>query len=226
MMGLVFLENCTHRSSTSVLLRGWICMFVLFLPYNSFSKEVFWVTKGGEKDLDNPAALRPTSETAMYSLFSLWVRSFRDLPVKIHQTCCVYRYETKDTLPLIRAREIHWNEGHTCHATGEEALQMLEDAWASYLYLLNEKLCVFGLRLRRPIWDRFAGAEHTDVMDSILPSGKVLQIVGAHYLGQKFAVPFDIKFLNQSNEFEVCHFYYSGWHVDKTMSGLFSFFSF
>lgn len=167
-----------------------------------FTPEVFWVTKGGEKELEAPAALRPTSETAMYSMFSIWVRSFRDLPLKIHQTCTVYRYETKDTMPLIRAREIHWNEAHTCHATEAEALENLEAAWRSYLYLINDCLGVFGVRIRRPEWDKFAGATHTDVLDCVLPSGKVLQCVGAHYLGQGFAKAFNIKFLNDKNEFE------------------------
>ncbi|XP_049849055.1 proline--tRNA ligase 2-like [Schistocerca gregaria] len=180
-----------------------------------FSPEVFWVTEGGSKSLEAKSALRPTSETAIYSMFSLWVRSFRDLPLKVHQTCCVYRYETKDTLPLIRAREIYWNEGHTCHATREDALQMLENAWASYLYLLNEHLGVYGKRLRRPEWDKFAGAEHTDVLDCVLPSGKVLQSVGAHYLGQIFAKSFDIHFLTDKNTNE--HAYMTCFGVSTRM---------
>lgn len=167
-----------------------------------FKAEVFWATEGGDKKLDMKCALRPTSETAMYSMFSLWIRSFRDLPLKVHQTCAVYRYETKDTLPLIRAREIHWNEAHTCHSTRQDALDNLEAAWKSYLYLLNDCLGVYGQRLRRPEWDKFAGAEHTDVLDCVLPSGKVLQSVGAHYLGQIFSKSFDITFLNEKNESE------------------------
>lgn len=103
---------------------------------------------------------------------------------------------------MIRAREIHWNEAHTCHSTKEEAIENLEAGWRSYLYLLNDCLGVYGQRLRRPEWDKFAGAEHTDVLDCVLPSGKVLQSVGAHYLGQIFSKSFDIKFLNEKNEFE------------------------
>lgn len=180
-----------------------------------FSAEVFWATEGGSKPLDMKYALRPTSETAMYSMFSLWVRSFRDLPLKIHQTCCVYRYETKDTMPLVRAREIHWNEAHTCHSSKEDALENLENAWKSYLYLLNDCMGVYGLRIRRPEWDKFAGAEHTDVLDCVLPSGKVLQSVGAHYLGQIFSKSFDIKFLNQNNEWE--HAYMTCYGVSTRM---------
>lgn len=199
--------------------------FPILVPYSylekekehirGFSKEVFWVTRGGEKEFEQPMAMRPTSETAMYTMFSKWVQSIRDLPLKVHQTCCVYRYETKSTLPLIRAREIFWNEAHTCHATPEDALETLEDAWRAYLWLLEDQMGVYGLRLRRPVWDKFAGAEHTDVLDVTLPSGKVLQSVGAHYLGQKFSTSFDIKFLNRSNEQE--HAYMTCYGVSTRM---------
>ena len=74
-------------------------------------------------------------------------------------------------MPLIRAREIHWNEAHTCHGTEQEALDNLEAAWKSYLYLINDVLGVYGVRIRRPEWDKFAGATHTDVLDCVLPSG-------------------------------------------------------
>eukprot|EP01086_Lenisia_limosa_P009692 TRINITY_DN33268_c0_g1_i1.p1 TRINITY_DN33268_c0_g1~~TRINITY_DN33268_c0_g1_i1.p1 ORF type:complete len:550 (+),score=237.80 TRINITY_DN33268_c0_g1_i1:32-1651(+) len=167
-----------------------------------FEAECFWVTKGGLKDLETRLALRPTSETAMYYMFSLWVKSHRDLPLKVQQSCTVFRYETKNTRPLIRAREIFWNEAHTCHATREEARENLEQAWLSYYRLCNDHLGFFGKRLRRPEWDKFAGADYSDVLDSVMPDGKVLQAVGAHNLGQKFAKVFDIKFLNKSQKFE------------------------
>ncbi|MDP2439561.1 MAG: His/Gly/Thr/Pro-type tRNA ligase C-terminal domain-containing protein, partial [archaeon] len=109
------------------------------------------------------------------------------------------------TRPLIRAREIHWNEAHTAHADKEEALENLEMAWRSYLYLINDCCCFYGLRLRRPEWDKFPGSEHTDVMDTIMPCGKVLQTVGAHYLGQKFSKVFDIKFLSRENVQDYAH---------------------
>lgn len=174
-----------------------------------FKAEVFWARGGAGYDetqvgeeKDEYCALRPTSETAMYATFKEWIRSHVDLPLKIHQTCCVYRYETSSTLPLIRAREIHWNEAHTVHATEVEALQNLENAWTSYLKIIEEDLCFTGLRLRRPIWDSFPGGVHTDVMDTVMPSGKVLQTVGAHYLGQKFAKVFEIQFTGESGENE------------------------
>lgn len=103
-----------------------------------FKAECFWVDGAGQSNVEEPMALRPTSETAMYSMFSLWVRSFRDLPLKLHQTCTIFRYETKNTKPLIRIREIPWNEAHTAHATKEEALQMMQDYWTISDYLFNE----------------------------------------------------------------------------------------
>lgn len=90
-----------------------------------FGGECFWVERAGDDKLEEPLALRPTSETAIYYMFNKWVRSFRDLPLKVHQTVSVFRYETKNTKPLIRVREIPWNEAHTCHATRDEALSMM-----------------------------------------------------------------------------------------------------
>jgi len=97
-----------------------LCQFPALIPESflsreqehvrGFEKECFWVMKGGLNELEERLALRPTSETAMYFMFSKWIRSYRDLPLQIHQSCAVYRYETKDTTPLIRIREIHWNE--------------------------------------------------------------------------------------------------------------------
>eukprot|EP00013_Stygamoeba_regulata_P001075 CAMPEP_0177634200 /NCGR_PEP_ID=MMETSP0447-20121125/3242_1 /TAXON_ID=0 /ORGANISM="Stygamoeba regulata, Strain BSH-02190019" /LENGTH=582 /DNA_ID=CAMNT_0019135907 /DNA_START=135 /DNA_END=1883 /DNA_ORIENTATION=- len=169
-----------------------------------FAEEVFWVTRGGSHPFEDGQeyALRPTSETAMYHMFHIWVQSFRDLPLKVHQTCNVFRYETKQTRPLIRAREIHWNEAHTCHETAAEALENLENAYSAYLYLIQDCCCFTGQRLRRPVWDQFPGGEHSDVMDTVMPCGRVLQTIGAHYLGQKFAKVFDIKFRDQSNQYE------------------------
>lgn len=150
-----------------------------------FQSECFWH--------EDKMCLRPTSETAIYSMFAKWVKSEEDLPCMIQQTCNVYRYETKNTKPLIRVREIPWNETHTAHATREEALEILEKFWAAVHRIFVDKLSIDGLRLRRPDWDRFPGAEHTDVQDIVMPCGRVLQSVGAHYLGQHFSSVFNIK---------------------------------
>ncbi|GKT29756.1 Proline-tRNA ligase, class IIa, archaeal-type like protein [Aduncisulcus paluster] len=132
---------------------------------------------------------------------------------KVHQTCSVYRHETKNTRPLIRFREIPWNEAHTvgscgtCHATKKDALENLRMAWVGYKRVIEETLGFTGLifkivKLTRPDWDRFGGGECSEVMDTIMPCGCVLQTVGAHYLGQKFAKACDIKYLDEKNEFQ------------------------
>lgn len=165
-----------------------------------FAAECFWIDRAGKDKLDEPMALRPTSETVIYYMFNLWVRSFRDLPLKVHQTVTVFRYETKNTKPLIRVREIPWNEAHTCHATKEEALQMMNKYWELCMEIFEKELCFTGKILQRAPWDKFAGAEHTEVLDVIMPCGRVLQTAGIHYLGQKFAKVFDIAFLDQNNQ--------------------------
>ncbi|KAL0236955.1 hypothetical protein PCE1_000352 [Barthelona sp. PCE] len=165
-----------------------------------FSAEVYWVNQGGNNELDVPLALRPTSETVIYHMFAKWIHSWRDLPMKVHQTCNVFRYETSATRPLIRTREVFWNEAHTVHATEEEALANMEQAWKDYDSVLIDQLAISGLKLVRPKFDSFPGGEHSEVLDVRMPCGRVLQTVGAHYLGQKFAKMCDIKFLDKQQK--------------------------
>lgn len=142
--------------------------------------------------------LRPTSETAMYSMFSKWIKTEEDLPLLVQQTCNVFRYETKGTKPLIRVREIPWNEAHTCHSTPQEAIEFLSKTWESLISLFQDTLSVNGMKLRRPEWDKFPGGEFTDVLDVVMPCGRVLQSIGSHYLGQHFSQAFNIKFTDNS----------------------------
>lgn len=170
--------------------------FPAFIPRSFLEKEADHV-KGFESECfwhKNLMCLRPTSETAMYSMFSKWVKTEIDLPLMVQQSCNVYRYETKGTRPLIRVREIPWNEAHTAHSTPEEAIQLLDDGWTLLFQILTDTLSVTGIRLRRPEWDKFPGAEYTDVLDVVMPCGRVLQTVGSHYLGQHFSTAFDISF--------------------------------
>jgi prolyl-tRNA synthetase len=181
------------------------CQFPAFIPkvflekeadhVKAFVSECFWY-----KD---EMCLRPTSETAMYSMFSRWVKSVDDLPLMVHQSCSVWRYETKNTKPLIRVREIPWNEAHTAHSTPSEAIELLEDCWRIVHRVLTDHLSIDGLRLRRPDWDRFPGADYTDVLDVVMPCGRVLQTIGAHYLGQHFSSVFNISF-NGENAYMTC----------------------
>jgi len=178
------------------------CYFPLLIPERLLSKEkdhiagfhdsVFWVTHGGLKEMEEKAALRPTSETAMYTMLSLWIDSWRDLPVKIHQSCNVYRYETKHTRPLIRDREILWNEAHTSHATAEEAREQIKVGVKIYSELFR-RLCIPVIFIN-VVEGVFAGAEAAIEPYTVFPDGRVLEMGSVNNLGQKFSKAFDIKF--------------------------------
>ena len=165
-----------------------------------FEDEVYWVTKGGRNDLNEKLALRPTSETAIYPMYALWIRSHIDLPIKYYQVVNTFRYETKHTRPLIRVREITtFKEAHTAHATKEESDRQIED----FIEIYKEFLDSFGIPYmisKRPPWDTFPGADYTMAFDAIMPDGKTLQIGTIHNLGQTFAKTFDITFEDKDGE--------------------------
>lgn len=165
-----------------------------------FEEEVYWVTKGGKNDLNEKLALRPTSETAIYPMYALWIRSHIDLPIKYYQVVNTFRYETKHTRPLIRVREITtFKEAHTAHATKEESDKQIQD----FIEIYKEFLDSFGIPYlisKRPIWDTFPGADYTMAFDAIMPDGKTLQIGTIHNLGQTFAKTFDITFEDKDGE--------------------------
>ncbi|MFZ2456345.1 MAG: proline--tRNA ligase [Candidatus Altiarchaeia archaeon] len=159
-----------------------------------FEEQVFWVTHAGKTPLERKLALRPTSETPMYESFSLWIRSHTDLPMKVHQSVSVYRYETKHTRPLIRGREFLWNEGHAAHATAEGCAENVEEIKRIYSELIYGLLCIPAVIDKRPEWDKFPGATETYAFDTLMPDGKTLQIGTAHNLGQNFSRVFNIQF--------------------------------
>ncbi|MDD2440238.1 MAG: proline--tRNA ligase [Methanosarcinaceae archaeon] len=185
-------------------------LFPLLIPENEFMKEaehikgfedeVYWVTHGGKAQLDVPLALRPTSETAIYPMYKIWVRSHAALPLKLYQIVNTFRYETKHTRPLIRLREItSFKEAHTVHATWEEAEAQVKEAVELYTEFYK-RLAVPVLRSRRPDWDKFPGADYTDAIDALMPDGRALQIGTCHHLGNNFAKTFDIKYETSSGE--------------------------
>ncbi len=165
-----------------------------------FEDEVFWVTHAGSRKLSERLCLRPTSETIIYPLFSLWIRSYKDLPLKVYQTVCVYRYETKATKPLIRGREFLWIEAHCAFETFEGSEAQVEEDVELAERVVWDELCIPFLVLERPEWDKFPGAETTFAFDTILPDGKILQVGTTHLLGQKFSKAFDIKFLDKDGK--------------------------
>ncbi len=161
-----------------------------------FGKEVFWVDRGGDTPLDIPLALRPTSETAMYPIFSLWIRTHADLPLKIFQIVNVFRYETKQTRTFIRVREIHFFEAHTCHQSFEDAENQIKEdkeIWEKFC----EKMALPYILNVRPEWDKFAGAYYSIAADTIMPSGRPLQIGTMHQYKQNFSKAYNIMFTNE-----------------------------
>ncbi|MBU2562693.1 MAG: proline--tRNA ligase [Nanoarchaeota archaeon] len=162
-----------------------------------FTPEVFWLSKiKGEDRL----ALRPTSETAMYQMYAFWIRSHRDLPLKIYQRAQVFRYETKATRPLIRGREFYWIEAHDCFATKEEAEQQVQEDIQTTEEVMHQKFGVPFLPMKRPQWDKFAGAEYTVGSDVLMPDGKLIQQPSTHLLGQNFSKAFDVKFKDENGK--------------------------
>jgi len=160
----------------------------------SFEGECLWVTHGGFEELKIRYALRPTSETAMTPMIKLWVRSHKDLPIKIYQVVSIFRHETKATRPILRMREVAtFKEAHTFHASAEEADKQVWEAVEIYKRFFDE-LCVPYIISKRPDWDKFAGAEYTIAFDMICPDGRTLQIGTAHNLGQNFGKAFNVTF--------------------------------
>ena len=159
----------------------------------SFSGEVFWITHAGERKLERRLLLRPTSETAIYPLFKTWIRSHADLPLRMHQTCNVYRYETRATRPLYRGREFLWNEAHTAHADYDGAERQVRKGVETYSYVYDQ-LGLSYVLLKRPDFDKFAGAVYSLAFDTWNPDGKVNQIGTVHELGENFAEAFEVAY--------------------------------
>ncbi len=167
-----------------------------------FTPQVFWIEDYGEDGkLEERLALRPTSETAIYPMYSLWVRSWRDLPMKLYQRASIFRSEIKSTRPFLRGREFLWIESHNVYATHEEGkAQVLEDLEITKEVVTGD----YGIPVmvfRRTQWDKFPGGLNTYAADTLMPDGKVIQLPSTHDLGDNFARAFDIKYLNDDNEF-------------------------
>jgi len=167
-----------------------------------FVPEVFWVTEVGEHKLGEKYAMRPTSETAMYSMYSLWIQGLKDLPLKVYQRCQVWRYETKATKPFIRSREFYWIEAHDCFATEKDALDQVKEDMETTEEMIHQEFGVPFLFFKRPQWDKFAGAVDTYAADTIMPDGRALQLPSTHLLGQNFSKPFDVKYMDEKGNSE------------------------
>ena len=184
---------------------------------NGFAPEVAWVTMGGSKELEERMCIRPTSETLFSDYYSTVVKSYRDLPLKYNQWCSVMRWE-KETRPFLRSREFWWQEGHTVHETKEEAeyetRYMMENVYKKFFYDYLAIPAITGLKTEK---EKFAGAEYTLTIESLMYNGVSLQSGTSHFFGQRFSKAYDIKYLNRNNEYE--YVYQTSWGVSSRMIG-------
>jgi len=167
--------------------------------FDGLNPEVFWVTHSGNSKIGDKLALRPTSETYVCSLYNKWIRSWRDLPLKINFWNTALRAEIKGTKPFLRTSEFLWQEGHTAHTTKEEAEKEVADILQLYKKTIEEELAVPVITGKKSEKEKFVGAVFTDTLESLMPDGKALQMGTSHFLGQNFSKPFDVKYLDENN---------------------------
>uniref|UniRef100_A0A6T6LRV1 proline--tRNA ligase n=2 Tax=Rhodosorus marinus TaxID=101924 RepID=A0A6T6LRV1_9RHOD len=205
------------------------CYFPLFVSSDrlkkeqnhveGFEAEVAWVTKSGKKELADPIAVRPTSETIMYPAFSKWIRSFRDLPLRINQWSNVVRWEMTHCTPFIRSREFLWQEGHSAFATREEAAGEVLEILDIYKSVYEDLLAVPVIRGTKTESEKFAGALYTTTVEGFVPAtGRAIQGATSHCLGQNFAEMFDIKYEN--DERETKHVWQNSWGMTTRTIGV------
>ncbi len=183
---------------------------------NGFAPEVAWVTHGGSNELEERVCVRPTSETLFCEHFKKIIKSYRDLPLLYNQWCTIVRWE-KTTRPFLRTREILWQEGHTMHATKEEAVEETLRMLKVYEDFQRNILAVPVFTGKKTDKEKFAGAEATYAIEAMMYDGIALQSATSHYFGQGFAKAFDIKFLNKDNKYETP--YQTSWGSTTRMIG-------
>ena len=181
-----------------------------------FAPEVAWVTIGGQEVLEEKLCVRPTSETMFSTMYSKWLTSWRDLPIKLNQWCNVFRWE-KETRPFLRSREFLWQEGHTIHETTEEAQALTHRMLDIYGEIIEELLAIPVLKGKKTEKEKFAGAEYTLTVEMLMHDGKALQAGTSHYFGQNFTKPFDIKFQNREGKEEYA--YQTSWGISTRLIG-------
>ncbi len=201
--------------------------FPLFIPesflrreaehFEGFNPEVAWITMGGNSELEERLAVRPTSETIMYTMYKKWIRGWRDLPLKLNQWCNIVRWETAATKPFLRTREFLWQEGHTAHATREEADKEVMDILNIYKDLVESQLAIPVLVGIKTENEKFAGALYTTALEAVMPDGKVLQLGTSHNLGQNFSKVFEIKFIGEDEEEH--YVWQTSWGVSTRLIG-------
>ena len=169
-----------------------------------FAPEVAWVTHGGSEELEEKLCVRPTSETLFCEHYAKIIQSHRDLPKLYNQWCSVVRWE-KTTRPFLRTREFLWQEGHTVHATAEEAIAETEQMLNVYADFCEKSLCMPVVRGKKTDSDKFAGAEATYAIEALMHDGKALQAATSHYFGDGFARAFNMTYQNKENKLTYVH---------------------
>ena len=181
-----------------------------------FAPEVAWVTHGGSEKLQERLCVRPTSETLFCSHYADIIHSYRDLPKLYNQWCSVVRWE-KTTRPVLRSVEFLWQEGHTAHANKEDALEETERMLNIYAKFCEDFLAIPVIKGQKTDKEKFAGAERTYTIESMMHDGKALQAGTSHYFGDGFARAFDIQFTDKNNELQYVH--QTSWGVSTRLIG-------
>ncbi|WP_136588512.1 proline--tRNA ligase [Salinigranum halophilum] len=189
--------------------------FPLFIPESylerekdiveGFDPEVAWVTHGGHEELEERLAVRPTSESIIAPYMSQWVRSHRDLPLRVNQWASVVRWEATETKPFFRTKEFLWQEGHTAHATHDGAWEETILRLDQYQSIYEDVLAIPVLRGQKPDHDKFPGAHTTTTVEALMPDGKTVQGATSHHLGSSFAEAFDIHYTDENEDEQVAH---------------------
>jgi prolyl-tRNA synthetase len=200
--------------------------FPLFIPESylakeaqhveGFAPEVFWVTQGGNRELEERLAIRPTSETIICSLYADWIHSWRDLPVLINQWCNVARWEKRTRL-FLRTAEFLWQEGHTFHATDEEAAAEVETMLDCYRELAEEWLAMPVIKGRKTESEKFAGARYTLSIEAMMSDGWALQAGTSHHLAQNFTTAYGISYSDRENTQQ--HPFQTSWGLSTRIIG-------
>ena len=181
-----------------------------------FAPEVAWVTMGGQEVLEERLCIRPTSETMFSTLYSKWAKSWRDLPMVYNQWCNVLRWE-KETRPFLRSREFLWQEGHTVHSTPQEAKERTIQMLNIYADVIENLLAIPTIKGKKTEKEKFAGAEDTYTVETLMYDGRALQAGTSHYFGQNFSKPFNIKFQNKEGKEEYA--YQTSWGISTRLIG-------
>ena len=181
-----------------------------------FAPEVAWVTHGGLEPLQERLCVRPTSETLFCDFYSREIQSYRDLPKLYNQWCSVVRWE-KTTRPFLRSREFLWQEGHTAHATANEAQERTEQMLNIYANFCEEILAMPVIRGQKTDKEKFAGAEATYTIEALMHDGKALQSGTSHNFGDGFAKAFDIQYSDKENKLQYVH--QTSWGLSTRLIG-------